>query len=405
MRKQKLTKNIIRASALLFGLSVTSVIVSLVLLNSGRKDTPTPTPGAGYAPLPQTGITQLPASSFGKPVVDLVYHLISPPSAAMADRYGVIITGFETKPDLPQGVQHVLNTTQANWWYHYIPRSVELANSKARQVYLIRTWFGGKKNNHFIEWMEYIRKVGKFNQPTYWLIGNEPNVLGQDNTSPEEYAEALFEANQAIRAADPQATIIGPNVLNWTVTCKGCPGFSSGFEWTNQMREIYRQKYNREPPFDIWSLHTYSLDWTRLPLINQAQDAEQVEAFRRYLDNFAVTKDKPIWLTEFGVIWGYDNIEWQQKADSSWTALPRGNYRQDLIEEYLRNTITWLERHSNRLNLQRWFVFTSYGGPEVYSTAFSGIALFDAPATTANLTNYGRIYSGQIKKHVKNGNN
>jgi hypothetical protein len=320
------------------------------------------------------------------------------PTVLSSDHYGLIVTGLEKEKDKTVSLNRVLELSEANWWYQYTPDIPKINNRTSQQVFLIRTSGEGVKGPNFQHWMQYIHTIGHFASPTYWLIGNEPNVEGQDNTPPDKYAELLHEAAQQLRIADPQATLIGPNVLNWNYTCQGCPGYTSGLEWAEKMRQAYRAAYNAEPPFDVWSIHTYSLDWEQLPLVNQTQDADQLEAFRRYLNLSEATKNKTIWLTEFGVIWGYDNLSWEKDAAGKWLARPAGTFRTDLLEQYLVNSLNWLEANADRLNIKRWFLFTSYGEAESYADNFTGIALFDSSSPKAQLTNFGRIYIERLKK-------
>ncbi len=324
----------------------------------------------------------------------------SQPPTANADRYGLIVTGLEKEPDPTASLNHALSLSNLGWWYQYGPGSPPVSVKTTRQIYLIRTWHGGAANGGFEAWLDFVR-AGKFTRPSFWLIGNEPNVPGQDNTSPEVYAEALHRAAETIRAADPQATLIGPNVLNWSVTCQACPGFPSGLDWTNSMRAAYRARFGTEPPLDAWSLHAYDLNWNRLPLIDQGQDAAQIEALRRYLDAVPALTAKPIWLTEFGVVWGYDDLKWEQNGAGEWIAQPRGTYRQDLLEAYLRGSLDWLESNAGRLRLGRWFLFTSRGEAESFSPVFGGISLFDASSPQAHLTSFGRLYTERLKTTSK----
>ncbi len=321
----------------------------------------------------------------------------SPSSGAVDDRFGLIVTGLLTETDKTASLNRVLELTQARFWYQYTPDRPSGVKASAQQIYMIRTWKGGVNGTEFIGWLNFIRQTGHFNKPTYWLIGNEPNTPGQDDTPPDVYAKALYEANRTIRAADPQATILGPNLLNFDDTCTACPGFTAGRVWLDQLRASYHALYGVELPFDGWAMHTYNLDWDHLPLINQAQDIRQLEAFRAYLDSTPSTRGKPIWLTEFGVVWGYDGLEWQKMADGSYTALPRGTFRQDLMENYLSSMLDWLENNAARLKLERWFVFTSYGEAEGFSNYFGGISLFNNSSPTANLTAFGRIYINRLQ--------
>lgn len=320
------------------------------------------------------------------------------PTGSVDDRFGLIVTGLEKEPSKTASLNHALDLSQARWWYQYTTDRPSGVNPQARQIYMIRTWFGAANGDNFKVWMDFIKQTGHFNRPTYWLIGNEPNTPGQDDTTPEAYAEAVYEANRAIRAADPQATVLGPNILNFDVTCQGCPGFTPGRTWLDQTRKVYQSRYGGELPFDGWTIHTYSLDWDHLPLINQAQDSRQLEAFRSYLDATPATKGKPIWLTEFGVVWGYDSLDFEKDASGTFLAMPKGPLRQDLMEKYLSDTLDWLQSNADRLKIERWFVFSSYGETETFSNVYGGISLFDGSSPTANLTAFGRIYTDRLKR-------
>lgn len=322
------------------------------------------------------------------------------PTGTVDERFGLIVTGLESEPNKTASLNRTLELSQARWWYQYGTDRPAGVNPQAQQIYLLRTWHEGVNSEDFKQWMNFIRQTGHFDKPTYWLISNEPNTDGQDDTPPEVYAEALYQANRTIRAADPHATIMGPNILNFDDTCQACPGFTAGHTWLDQARKVYQDRYGSDMPFDAWTIHTYSLDWDHLPLINQAQDNRQLEAYRTYLDSTPATRGKPIWLTEFGIVWGFDGLEWQKTESGAYTALPKGSLRQDLMEKYLSDKLDWLENNATRLKIDRWFVFTSYGVTESFSNFFGGISLFDSSTPTANLTAFGRIYTDRLKKVV-----
>jgi hypothetical protein len=158
------------------------------------------------------------------------------------------------------------------------------------------------------------------------------------------------------------------------------------------MRKAYYSRTGQEVPLDIWSIHTYSLDWNQLPLVNQKRDGEQLEALRDYLNSLTSEKGKPIWLTEFGVIWGYDGLAWDKDEKGNNRAIPNGSFRQDLLSAYLTDSLTWLESNATRLNIGRWFIYTTYGQPENFSNAFNGLALFEGVQPGTPLSSFGKIY-------------
>jgi len=201
-----------------------------------------------------------------------------------------------------------------------------------------------------------------------WLIGNEPNVPGQDDLSPSDYADFLHQAAQAVKGADPTAQIIGPNVLNWDRTCGGCGGGlrASGHAWSDQLLSIYRQRYGALP-LTAWGIHSYTLDWNHLPMIDAAGNQADLAAARSWLSGSAL--GIPLWLTEFGVVWGYDGM--RQGPDGKYA--PVGSFRDDLAGAYLDSMLAWLASPGS--GVDRWFLYATTPPPEPFATASGGISL------------------------------
>jgi hypothetical protein len=135
-------------------------------------------------------------------------------------------------------------------------------------------------------------------------------------------------------------------------------------------------------------MHTYSLDWLRLPLTDADADQQQLIGARGWLD--ASDLDLPIWLTEFGVIWGYDGIEWVPRPGSGFVAEPRGSFRSDLVQAYLDRMSGWLKRTGPTLRIERWFLYGTSPPPEPYAEATAGVALLESESTA--LTTLGERY-------------
>ena len=153
-----------------------------------------------------------------------------------------------------------------------------------------------------------------------------------------------------IRDADPTAKLIGPNVLNWDVTCQSCPGvFDLGRGWVDSFRAAYQKLENTEPPIDVWGIETADLNWDALPMVNWHSLGDQLANLRAYLELLPAHRGKPIWVTEFAIVWGYEGVEWSQQADNTWRAYPSGQYRGDLIAAALQGYLGWLEANADRL--------------------------------------------------------
>lgn len=229
---------------------------------------------------------------------------------------------------------------------------------------------------------------------SYWLLGNEPNVRGSDDElSGADYAVAFHDAVAVIKAADPTAVIVAPSILNFDFTCVQCPGYTSGHDWMDAFLAAYQADYGTLPSIDVWSIHTYPLDFANLPQVNAPLMEDQLLEFRSYLDAIPTLQGAPIWDTEVGTAWGYDGLEWREQAPGQYVAYPQGAYRTDLLLNYLGDFVGWLSDNGPALNIQRWFVFASYVPvPEPWESVYGGLQLTDGPGPQAHLTPLGELY-------------
>lgn len=226
-----------------------------------------------------------------------------------------------------------------------------------------------------------------------WAIGNEPNTGLQDNLSPRAYAVFFDRVVSAIRAGDPSARIVAPNTLNFDFRCRGCAGDDlTGREWIDGFRAAYRELRGTEPPIDIWGVHAYEIDWIDPPMTDASVMQKQLEGLRAYLNTIPAHRGRPIWLTEFAIIWGFDDWRIEKAADGENLVAPAGRFRSDLIEAFLGDALDWLETRGRQLGVERWFVFADHGIPDPIFTTFAGISLVEAPDARSDLTRLGRIF-------------
>src|SRR5438067_7402611 len=163
----------------------------------------------------------------------LALGLPAPIHAGPADqadsRFGVAVGA------LPSDMPTALHNVGATLWYQYDNHIGPSGN----QIALIRPTEPYDPN-------ELVRRA-RAAPGGVWLIGNEPNVGGQDDHSPAAYADFLVWVAGIIRGADPTAILVGPGVLNWDQTCTGCTGITSGRTWSEQFLTSYRQRYGPLP--------------------------------------------------------------------------------------------------------------------------------------------------------------
>ena len=288
-------------------------------------------------------------------------------------RYGVVMAGPST--DDPHYVAAALQALHAGSWYSFGGADMGLPGEMA----VIRPGTD----------MGQLAARVQANPGQAWLIGNEPNVPGQDDLTPGQYADFLHQAAQTIKAADPAAQLVGPNVLNWDRTCGGCGGGlrASGHAWSDAFLTTYRQRYG-PVPLDAWGIHTYTLDWDHLPMIDAAANEADLAAARSWLAASGLTAS--LWLTEFGVVWAYGGK--QQLASGKFA--PVGPYRDDLVNAYIDSTTSWLAAPGS--GVSRWLLYASTPPPEPYATGAAGVALLQPGSLT--LTSAGQRYRAAAVK-------
>jgi hypothetical protein len=243
-----------------------------------------------------------------------------------------------------------------------------------------------------------LRAAARNNPGGYWLVGNEPNVPGQDSASPAEFATELKYYADTIKGADPTARIVGPNALNWDFTCSGCGGITSGHAWIDGFRAAWASQYGGEPPIDVWGLHAYTITWDKLPMTDAATVEQQIAGFTDYLAAVPEAQRKPVWLTEFGVIWGFPGYAGANSgcAAAPSCIAPTGDYDLAAVSSLFDQLLGWLTANVDRYRLGKWFVYTTYAQPETYATAFGGIALLAGAPPSQTLSPLGQVYRRYI---------
>ncbi|MBI2886110.1 MAG: hypothetical protein HYY02_02755 [Chloroflexi bacterium] len=335
----------------------------------------------------------------------LLYSNQQAPAQAAPSNFGLIFA----KPPSSEEVNNALTKLGMTWWYSFGPTPAN--PSGYNKVLLIRTK-AEPLSQATLQSMAASASPG-----AYWIIGNEPNVPEQDwvycptsCTLGEEidlnvatYVSRYRYYAEAIRAIDPNAKLVAGNVLNWDFFCSGCAGGGAlGHNFVEKFLQEYRTQYGAPPRVDVWGIHTYDIHWRETPMVNWRLGAEELPTFRLFLDNFRFPdgassgqEGKPIWVTEFGIIWGYTG--WAPAGDDQCSQrqnciVPTGIYEQTEITGYLRSFVGWLQANAGDKKIERWFLYTAFSFPEPYSNVFGGIAAMAGPGATANLSLSGEVY-------------
>ena len=157
------------------------------------------------------------------------------------------------------------------------------------------------------------------NPGALWIIGNEPDrpdfadgTPGQDNCTPEEYAERYHTCYTYIKTRDPHAQLSAPGIVHPSAL---------RLRWLDLVLDAYEARYGEAMPVDTWNIHIQILrevrdDWgcdipPGLPDDRgedyQVNDAANVEVFRQKVVAFRQwmrdrgQRGKPLILSEYGV--------------------------------------------------------------------------------------------------------
>jgi hypothetical protein len=302
------------------------------------------------------------------------------PSQPIDDRFGVIVSG-QTEDGVTADATAAtsLNLLGVHWWYSFDNTPTQVPTATRVQL--------ARPANALPE----IQARATANPGAYWLLGNEPNVPGQDDIPPEQFAVWYHDTVAAIQAADPSARFVGPNGLNWDSTCSSCLGFPSAHAWSDVFISSYLALYGVNPPLDVWGMHTYDIDWQHPPLANAPQSWDEIEAVRQWLDSQPELAGKPIWITEFGVIFGYGGYHGERIGNET-IIVPDGPFRRDVLNAYVQDMTGWLTTRGVELDVQKWFVYSALPAREPYQSTPAGLSMLTGMADSLVVTDQGRWY-------------
>jgi len=283
---------------------------------------------------------------------------------------------------------------------------------------------------------------------SWWAIGNEPDRgpdpghgwEGQDGIYPDLYAQAYHEVYQFIRERDPSARI-GPGGL-----VEVTPG---RLQYLDLLWQAYRGRYGVSMPADFWTFHVYVLpevnrygqgsaagialgtnpalafresngdsrlchdpnnkvycyaDHDDLVLFDQ-----QVRRMRQWMKDHAL-QDRPLWLTEFGILWPFEDYDDPVNPTHCFLQDEFGNcFTPARVRQWLLDTFAYLESASDpalgdpgdrdRL-VQRWAWYSLRVDPGVVGYV-SNVVTGTAPYT---LTLVGTAFQQDLLSHPAQAN-
>ena len=161
--------------------------------------------------------------------------------------------------------------------------------------------------------METITAIAQTNPGSLWLVGNEPDVIWQDNVQPTTYAQLYHDAYTAVKGADPGAQVAIGGVSQPTPL---------RLRYLDAVMGAYQQQFGAEIPVDVWNVHNFILREERgswgvdIPpglsdnqgMLYEIDDGGNLDIFRQQIVDFRrwMTQrgyqDKPLIVSEYGIL-------------------------------------------------------------------------------------------------------
>ena len=241
--------------------------------------------------------------------------------------------------------------------------------------------------------LESIRETARDHPGSMWIIGNEPDVIWQDNTTPERVAELYWELYHAIKEIDATAKV-GVGAVGMVSPLR--------IAYLERMLAAYHELTGEPLPADFWTVHVYVLreergSWgVEIPpgfTENEGQlwevaDHDRIDVFNTQIRLFRTWmeangyRDLPLVLTEFGILMPEDYGFPPERVLA---------YMLGTLDSLLttRDGKTGYPQDGNRL-VQQWAWFS------LVSTEYSNSNLVDPVGDT--LTPLGDTYRACIQK-------
>lgn len=173
------------------------------------------------------------------------------------ERFGIgLATAHPQYPDFPgrlsdyAGVEDLGFGWYADWGARVEPERP--AGIEYAQMLSLEAWRAGMPAASYLD---HLREVAAANPGALWIVGNEPDHMGQGNCTPQEYADIYHRAYTFLRETDPSAQVaIGGIVMPSPLRLM----------WLEQVLDAYRAAYSHLPghdpmPVDVWNTHVQLL--------------------------------------------------------------------------------------------------------------------------------------------------
>ena len=98
--------------------------------------------------------------------------------------------------------------------------------------------------------LDVLSAAARANPGMTWIIGNEPDSIWQDRSTPEQYARVYHQLYTTLKGIDPTARVAIGGIVQVTPL---------RLQWLDAMRDAYQSLYGQPFPTDLWNIHTFVL--------------------------------------------------------------------------------------------------------------------------------------------------
>ncbi|GEM_PF-555511 len=259
--------------------------------------------------------TRTPATKRSSTPAAAASTVTSPPSAAPQPQTDVQQRMCVSAP-LPNLVTSGITQLRPGWYLDWTVAAHPARPNNVAYAQMVRVPQGKPDPD-----LKTIGKIAQQNPGSLWLVGNEMDVIWQDNATPEQYAAAYHDVYATLKQADPNSRVaIGgisePSPLR--------------LRYLERVLKAYRDQYGQEMPIDVWNVHNFILPEQRgswgvdiPPGFDEARglsfsidDHDRLDIFKQQLVDFRRWmaqhgyRDKELLVTEYGILmyadYGFD---------------------------------------------------------------------------------------------------
>jgi hypothetical protein len=272
-----------------------------------RPATPQATPTVVERLIPS--LPAMPLVSTSRPSPEPPVVLISP-TPSTAERASLFSTRerFGVGVALPPIDQYDVRRLGAGWYVDWGVSPDPARPNDMEFVQMVRLNGGNYRPG-----MDSIAAAAEANPGSLWLIGNEPDVIWQDNATPTEYAQVYHDLYTFLKARDPSCLVAIGGISQPTPL---------RLRYLDMILEAYQRFYGQKMPVDVWNIHAFILreekdSWgVDIPpgildtkgILYEIEDHGDLEIFKRQIVDFRrwmkerVEGNKPLIVSEYGIL-------------------------------------------------------------------------------------------------------